>query len=86
VVYPGPGPFLPILLHDNDPYSKVAMGLFRRVSKARLCRVILMTWITVLMPLTGSADEAPVKTVRVSGDFVHPFGVGVSTLIVGMLL
>jgi uncharacterized protein (DUF302 family) len=28
-----------------------------------------MAWITVLLPLTGSADEAPVKTVRVSGDF-----------------
>jgi len=49
--------------------AMVAMGLFGQVSKGRLCRVILTAWITVLMPLTGSADEAPVKTVRVSGDF-----------------
>ena len=45
------------------------MGLFRQASKTRLYRVILMAWITVLLPLTGSADEAPVKSVRVTGDF-----------------
>lgn len=45
------------------------MGLFRQTSNPRLCRVILMTWITLLLPLAGGAGEAPVKTVRVNGDF-----------------
>ena len=45
------------------------MGLFRQSSKTRLCRVILMAWITVLLPLSGSADEGPVKTVGVAGNF-----------------
>jgi uncharacterized protein (DUF302 family) len=45
------------------------MGLFRQTSKTRLRRVILMAWMTILLPLTGSADEAPVKSVRVTGDF-----------------
>jgi len=44
------------------------MGVFRQASKTRLCRVILMAWFMVL-PLSSSADEAPVRTVRVSGDF-----------------
>ena len=45
------------------------MGLFRQTSKTRLRRVFLVAWMTVLLPLTGSADEAPVKSVRVTGDF-----------------
>jgi len=45
------------------------MGLFRHVYSVRLCRVILMTWITVSVPLTGSAGDGPVNTVRVRGDF-----------------
>ena len=45
------------------------MGLFRQTSNPRLCRVILMTWITLLLPLSGGAGEAPVKSVRVKGDF-----------------
>ena len=45
------------------------MGLFRQASKTRLWRVILMAWITVLLPLSGSADEGPVKTVGVTGNF-----------------
>ena len=45
------------------------MGVFRPASKTRLCRVILMAWISVFLPLTGSAAKGPVETVRVSGDF-----------------
>ena len=45
------------------------MGLFRQASKTRLCQAILMLWITVLLPLAGSAGEPPVKTVRVTGNF-----------------
>lgn len=45
------------------------MGRFSQLAKMRLFRVIIIMWILVSVPLGGSADEGPVRTVRVSGDF-----------------
>ena len=45
------------------------MGVSSQTAKTRLCRAVLMAWIIVLLPLSGSAEKAPVETVRVSGDF-----------------
>ena len=45
------------------------MGRFRQLAKMRLFRVMITMWILVSVPLGGSADEGPVRTVRVSGDF-----------------
>jgi len=45
------------------------MGRFRQLEKTRLFRVMIIMWMLVSVPLGGSADEGPVRTVRVSGDF-----------------
>lgn len=45
------------------------MGRFRQLEKTRLFRVMIIMWILVSVPLGGSADEGPVRTVRVSGEF-----------------
>ena len=45
------------------------MGRFRQLAKLRLFPVMIMIWTAVSMPLGGSADEGPVRTVRVSGEF-----------------
>ena len=45
------------------------MGHFWQGLKQRLFPVFLLVCLTVLLPLTGNADEGPVKTVRVSGEF-----------------
>ena len=45
------------------------MGRFRQLEKTRLFRAMIIMWILVSVPLGGSADEGPVRTVRVSGDF-----------------
>ena len=45
------------------------MGRFRQLEKTRLFRVMIIMWMLVSVPLGGSADEGPVRTVRVSGEF-----------------
>jgi uncharacterized protein (DUF302 family) len=45
------------------------MEYFWQGLKLRLFPIFLLACLTVFPPLTGNADEAPVKTVRVSGDF-----------------
>ena len=45
------------------------MGRFRHLAKMRLFQVMIIMWILVSVPLGGSADEGPVRTVRVSGEF-----------------
>ena len=45
------------------------MGRFRHLAKMRLFQVMIIMGILVSVPLGGSADEGPVRTVRVSGDF-----------------
>ena len=45
------------------------MRHFRQDLKLRLFTVFLLVCMTVLPPLTGNADEGPVNTVKVSGDF-----------------
>ena len=45
------------------------MGRFRQLEKTRLFRAMIIMWILVSVPLGGSADEGPVRTVRVSGEF-----------------
>ncbi|MEA2094328.1 MAG: DUF302 domain-containing protein [Pseudomonadota bacterium] len=62
-------PFCPLLAMTTTNKGKIAMGLFRLASKTRLCRVILIAWVTVLLPLPGAAADEPVKTVRIEGNF-----------------
>jgi uncharacterized protein (DUF302 family) len=56
------------LWHAADQ-GKITTGYFMQGSKLLLCRIILMVWIAVLLPLGNSVAEAPVKTVRIEGDF-----------------